>query len=489
MSSTYAQNSGIELIGTGDQSGSWGDTTNINLQIIDRLADGVGSISLSGTTYTLTTSNGALSEGQYRVIVFGGSPSGTNTVTISPNTSQHMYAVKNNSGQSVILTQGSGSTVTVANGTSKLVYCDGVGSTSAVTDITATFAMSNVSITGGTITGITDLAIADGGTGASTAGQALTNLGAAAIASPTFTGNVAVTSNTTSPALTITQTGAGAALLVEDSASPDSTPFIVTTTGNVGIGVSNPAFAVQAAIATTADFKIIGVTETDYLAGFKATYIQQYGASATGTSYGISNANLGLLIFQNVANAVIGANNSTPIIFATFSLERFRVGNLGQWGIGGTNYGTAGQVFTSGGPSAAPSWSSTGSFTTVTASTSMLSSGTGGLGYSTGAGIAVTQSTSRTTTTPTTGTKKSGSITLATSTAVVGTYFSFLVPNTDIAATDTVVVSVRSSTNTYEAFVSAITAGVSFQITMVSVSGTASDTPVVNFTILKSVAA
>lgn len=130
----------------------------------------------------------------------------------------------------------------------------------------------------------------------------------------------------------------------------------------------------------------------------------------------------------------------------------------------------------------------TGAFTTVTASTSVLSSGTGGVGYSTGAGAAVTQLTSRTTSTPTTGGDPCGAITLFTTTAVVGTYFSFTVPNTNIAVTDTVVLSVRGATNTYVAFVTAITAATSFQITMASVAGTASDTPIVNFAILKSVA-
>jgi hypothetical protein len=130
-----------------------------------------------------------------------------------------------------------------------------------------------------------------------------------------------------------------------------------------------------------------------------------------------------------------------------------------------------------------------GSFTTVTASTSVLSSGTGGVGYSTGAGVAVTQLTSRTTTTPTTGAKNSGAITLFTTTATVGAYFSFTVPNTAIAATDTVVLTVRGATNTYVASVTAITAATSFQVTMASVAGTASDTPIVNFAIIKAVSA
>ena len=63
MASTYTTNTGIELIGNGEQSGTWGETTNLNLQIIDRLTNGVGSIVLSGTSHTLTTSDGALSDG------------------------------------------------------------------------------------------------------------------------------------------------------------------------------------------------------------------------------------------------------------------------------------------------------------------------------------------------------------------------------------------------------------------------------------------
>jgi len=139
MASTYTVNSGIELIANGEQSGTWGDTTNVNLQIIDRLTNGVGDISLSGTTHTLTTTDGSLSDGQYKVLVFGGSPSGTNTVTVSPNDQEKLFFVKNNSGQSVIISQGSGANVTVPNGESAVIYCDGAGSGAAVVNLSATF--------------------------------------------------------------------------------------------------------------------------------------------------------------------------------------------------------------------------------------------------------------------------------------------------------------------------------------------------------------
>tara|TARA_R110000796_G_scaffold11117_2_gene37135 strand:+ start:644 stop:1321 length:678 start_codon:yes stop_codon:yes gene_type:complete len=133
MASSYTVNTGIELIADGEQSGTWGDTTNTNLEIVDRLTSGVGAITLSGTTHTLSTADGALSDGQYKVLVFGGSPSGTNTVTVSPNDQSKQYFIVNNSGESIIISQGSGSTVTIANGATDIIYCDGAGSGAAVT--------------------------------------------------------------------------------------------------------------------------------------------------------------------------------------------------------------------------------------------------------------------------------------------------------------------------------------------------------------------
>jgi len=133
MASSYT-NIGLEKPATGEQAGTWGDTTNTNFDIVDRLG-GVGNISLSGTTHTLTASDGTASEAQFNFLNLIGSPSGTNTITISPNTLKKFFIVNNGSGQTATFTQGSGANVSVSNGTSKIIFCDGAGGGAAVTDV------------------------------------------------------------------------------------------------------------------------------------------------------------------------------------------------------------------------------------------------------------------------------------------------------------------------------------------------------------------
>lgn len=65
--------------------------------------------------------------------------------------------------------------------------------------------------------------------------------------SPVFSSNVTISANTSGPALLVTQTGAGAAIRVQDSADPDSSPFVVDTSGQVGIGTASPANAIDVA--------------------------------------------------------------------------------------------------------------------------------------------------------------------------------------------------------------------------------------------------
>ena len=160
MASTYTA-AGIELIADGEQSTTWGDTTNTNWELIEEMIGGVVSISLSSTTYTLTTTDGASSNGRHAVVVFTGSPGGTCTVTVSPNDMQKVYFIVNNSDQTVTLSQGSGANVSVSASKTKVVYCDGAGAGAAVVDISNGFDATTLADLGITATAA-ELNIMDG---------------------------------------------------------------------------------------------------------------------------------------------------------------------------------------------------------------------------------------------------------------------------------------------------------------------------------------
>jgi len=169
MASTYTSNIGVEKIGAGEQAGTWGTTTNNNLDILDRAINGVGAITLSGTTHTLTTSDGTLSDGGFKVLVLGGSPSGTNTITISPNDQDKVYIVQNGTSQTATFTQGSGGNVSVAAGSKKIIFADGAGSGAAVTDVTDALDVATLRLAGTAVSSTaTELNIVDGDTSAGT---------------------------------------------------------------------------------------------------------------------------------------------------------------------------------------------------------------------------------------------------------------------------------------------------------------------------------
>jgi len=136
MASSYTANTGIEKIGSGEQAGTWGTTTNTNFDIIDDSLNGVLTITVTGAT-TLTTSDGVLSNGHHKVIVLAGTPSSAFNLTIAPNDVQKYYFIKNGTGQTATVLQGGGSgdTVALANGAGGIVFADGAGANANVATI------------------------------------------------------------------------------------------------------------------------------------------------------------------------------------------------------------------------------------------------------------------------------------------------------------------------------------------------------------------
>jgi len=136
MASTYTSNTGIEKIGAGEQAGTWGNTTNNNLDIVDRTLNGVITLTITGNK-TLTTSDGTLSEGHYKVLVLSGSPSGAFDLTIDPNDQQKWFFIKNSTNQTATVKQGggSGTTVALATNTSGIIFADGTGANANVASV------------------------------------------------------------------------------------------------------------------------------------------------------------------------------------------------------------------------------------------------------------------------------------------------------------------------------------------------------------------
>jgi hypothetical protein len=123
--------------------------------------------------------------------------------------------------------------------------------------------------------------------------------------------------------------------------------------------------------------------------------------------------------------------------------------------------------------------------TSLTASGTIVSTGTAGIGYATGAGGAVVQGTNRTT--GVTLNKTTGSITLF-SAAGSATAATFTVTNSTVAATDVIILNQKSGTDLYDLMVTAVAAG-SFNITFRTTGGSTTETPVFNFAVIKGVVA
>jgi hypothetical protein len=129
-----------------------------------------------------------------------------------------------------------------------------------------------------------------------------------------------ITASSASAALTVTQTGAGNSFVVEDSASTDTTPFVITAAGSVGVGVAVPVDKLEVAgnVAAVA----VGTVTVHARSGDNTNYSQ-------------------LRLRQTAAEARLEASNlgtgiAVPLVIHNNALERVRIDTAGNVGIGTT---------------------------------------------------------------------------------------------------------------------------------------------------------
>jgi len=188
---TYVNDLRLKEITTGDESGTWGTSTNTNLSLIaDAFSLGTKNMAADANeTFTMPDATADGTRSLYLKITSAVSLTETRTVTLGPNTVSKVWIIENatTGSQSITIAQGSGATVTIATGTKAMIVTDGAGGGAAVV------------LAGPTISTLTGtLPVANGGTSLTTltANNVILGNGSSAptFVAPSSSGNV-LTSN------------------------------------------------------------------------------------------------------------------------------------------------------------------------------------------------------------------------------------------------------------------------------------------------------
>jgi hypothetical protein len=222
---TYVNNLRLKEIATGDdESGTWGTSTNTNLELItDGFSYGTKQMAADANeTFTMPDATADATRSLYLKFTSAVSLTATREITLGPNTVSKTWIIENATTGSQIITikQGSGATVNVANGSKVMIVTDGAGAGAAVLNAnpseTGTGTVTSVALSGGT-TGLTTsggpittsgtitiagtLAVANGGTGATTitANSVVLGNGTSAVqtVAPSTSGNILTSNGTT----------------------------------------------------------------------------------------------------------------------------------------------------------------------------------------------------------------------------------------------------------------------------------------------------
>ena len=308
MASTYTTNLGIEKIATGEQSGTWGNTTNTNLDLIDQAINGIVQITAAATGSTgspnaLTITNGSASDGRNKFIDFY-SPTdlgGTVYYQLDPNDAEKIVFVRNSlgGGQTLVLFQGTynaSNDVEVPNGVDMLVKFDGTGASATVTNVFEKLQVNALVATQVDITAQGDLRLQD------TTGGQYVALQAPGTIATSYTLTLPVDDGTNGQALTTDGSGVlswadaggvtGPVSSTDNAiARYDSTTGALIQNSGVTIDDSNNVSGVGT-IATTGDATINGLTVGEG-AGSYNTNVAVGQSALTSNTFGCGNTAVG----------------------------------------------------------------------------------------------------------------------------------------------------------------------------------------------------
>lgn len=303
MSSTYSTNLALELIGTGDQAGTWGTTTNNNLgTLLEQAIGGYTTQTITdGADTILTMSNGASCTARNMMIELTGVLTAARTLVV-PN-SKKLYFIYNHTsgGYSVTVKTSAGAGVSVRNGQRVALFCD--ASNNVVAAVNGLVAPATIISSGpNTVLQVTQQ---------SGAGAALS-----------VSGNSVFAANSSTDAVRINQLGGGNALLVEDETNPDATPFAVTGNGLVLVGqtanIDTPASITSAFLQSRVQISSFTPQQFTYQASDTVGPIQYFqksrGTSAAPTAVVTGDALGGIYFAGWDASATSRVWNSAAMV-------------------------------------------------------------------------------------------------------------------------------------------------------------------------------
>ena len=310
MASTYSTNLKIELIGTGEQAGTWGTTTNSNLgTALEQAIVGKADVAMSSTTITLTLSNSnAAQDARAIYLNLTGSPGGAAVLEVPAI--EKPYIVKNGSDQQVTIKVSGQTGVPIPTLKTALVYNNGTDVVTAIDFIPSLVLGAALPVASGG-TGITSF-----GTGVATAlGQNVTGSGGIALAtSPTFV--TPVLGTPTSGALT-TCTADGTNPVgfknIPQSGSAKTASYTLAT-GDVGkfieVGASGSITIPDATFAAGDVLSIFNNTSGNITITCTITTAYIAGADADEASVDLATRGICTILFISGTVCVISGNVS-----------------------------------------------------------------------------------------------------------------------------------------------------------------------------------